>query len=228
MKEKLNNLIREAIESLGLGSVDFVVEHPTDLKMGDYSTNVGIKTGKSKEIFEALRQAQGNFNFIYKIEIAGPGFINFYLTKEFFKKSLVEIIEKGGEFGKNENLKGEKVMVEHTDPNPFKEFHIGHLMPNVIGSTIARIFEWNGAEVKQANYQGDVGMHVAKAIWGMRKGEKDPYVAGAKAYEENPESKIEIEELNKKIYEKSDSEINELYEKGRKESLEYFEQIYKK
>src|SRR3989338_7008043 len=223
MKEKLNNLIREAIESLGLGSVDFVVEHPTDLKMGDYSTNVGIKTGKSKEIFEALRQAQGNFNFIYKIEIAGPGFINFYLTKEFFKKSLVEIIEKGGEFGKNENLKGEKVMVEHTDPNPFKEFHIGHLMPNIIGSTIAKIFEWNGAEVKQVNYQGDVGMHIAKTLWA-----EGNYAKGSRAFEEDPEAKKEIEEINRKIYDKSDPELTERYEKGKRESLDKFEEIYKR
>jgi|SRR3989344_1325286 len=228
MKEKLNNLIREAIESLGLGSVDFVVEHPTDLKMGDYSTNVGIKTGKSKEIFEALRQAQGNFNFINKIEIAGPGFINFYLSKEFFKKSLGEIIEKESEFGKNENLKGQKVMVEHTDPNPFKEFHVGHLMPNVIGSTVARIFEWNGAEVKQACYQGDVGVHIAKAVWGILKGAEDPYVAGNRAFEEDEEVKKEIEEINRKIYNKSDEKINKIYEKGRNASLEYFEAIYRK
>ncbi len=228
MKEKLHNCIKEALKSLGIESGDFSVEHPTDLKMGDYSTNVGIKTGKAKEIFEALRQAQGNFNFIEKIEIAGPGFINFYLSKEFFKKSLGEIIEKGNEFGRNENLKGQKVMVEHTDPNPFKEFHIGHLMPNVIGSTMARVFEWNGAEVKQACYQGDVGIHVAKAIWGILKGAKDPYVAGNKAFEEDEEAKKEIEELNKKIYERSDENVNKTYDKGKKASLDYFETVYER
>lgn len=201
------------------------------MKMGDYSTNVGIKTGKAKELlsFLASKEIEG----VEKVEIAGPGFINFFLSKEFFKESLEEIVEKGDNFGRGDHAKGFKVMVEHTDPNPFKEFHIGHLMPNIIGSAIARIFEWNGAEVKQANYQGDKGLHVAKAVWAVLKvrqgfGGGAAYIYGNKEYEENEESKKEIIEINKKIYDGSDEKINKVYEEGRKESLEYFEGIYKK
>jgi arginyl-tRNA synthetase len=222
MKKEIENLIKEALRSLGI-EAEFTVEHPTDLKMGDYSTNVGIKTGKAKEIFAHLETKFPSE--VERVELAGPGFINFYLSKEFFAASLNEIIEKGENFGGNGDLKGEKIMVEHTDPNPFKEFHIGHLMPNVIGSTIARICEWNGAEVKQANYQGDVGLHVAKAVWGVMHGEENPYAAGHKAYEDH---KSEIDEINKKIYDKSDPEINKLYEEGKKASLEYFERIYER
>src|SRR3989344_6954609 len=144
MKEKLTNLIKEALKSLDLRVDDFVVEHPVDLKMGDYSTNVGIKTDKAKEIFTHLEVEPPSG--VERVELAGPGFINFYLTKEFFKKSLVEIIEKGDKFGKNESLMGVQVMVERTQPNPFKEFHIGHLMNNAIGESVARIIEANGAE----------------------------------------------------------------------------------
>lgn len=225
IKKEIYKLIQDSLASLGLPGTDFVVEHPSDLKMGDYSTNVGIKTGKAKELVEIISKnlPEG----VERAEVAGPGFINFYLSKEFFQKSLSEIIEAGENFGKNEHLKGEKVMVEHTDPNPFKEFHIGHLMPNVIGSTIARIFEWNGAEVKQANYQGDVGLHVAKAIWGKMQDENlswaEAYVSGSKNFEEN---KDEITALNKKIYDESDEEINALYQEGRRESLDYFDKIY--
>jgi arginyl-tRNA synthetase len=220
VKERLRNVIKEALKSLNLGDVDFVVEHPTDLKMGDYATNVAIKYGHTKEIKEYLDKNKPKE--VDHIELAGPGFINFYLSKEFFKESLEEIIEKGENFGKNTQMQGLRIMVEHTDPNPFKAFHIGHLMPNVIGSTLARIFEWNGAEVKQANYQGDVGMHVAKALW------KDDYVLGSRVYEEDPQAKAEIEELNKKIYDQSNPVLNERYEKGKKESLEKFEEIYKR
>jgi arginyl-tRNA synthetase len=120
-------------------------------------------------------------------------------------------------------------MVEYTDPNPFKEFHIGHLMTNVIGEAIARLFEATGAKVSRANYQGDVGPHVAKAIWGKQQKPDltwgDAYAYGAEQYEAH---KAEIDALNKKIYEKSDAEINKLYDAGRKESLEHFEGIYKK
>jgi arginyl-tRNA synthetase len=227
MKKEIEKSINEALENLGIESRGFVVEHP-DLKMGDYSTNVAIKHGRKEEIWSYLNKNKPEW--IQKIELAGPGFINFTLSKEFFKKSLGEIIDKEESFGKGEHAKGFKVMVEHTDPNPFKEFHIGHLMPNVIGSAIARIFEWNGAEVKQANYQGDKGLHVAKAVWAMEKGEplKSAYATGNKAFEENSEAKKEIEELNKKIYDESDDRVNDIYQKGREDSLKYFEEIYKR
>ena len=225
MQEKLSRYIQESLEKLGIPETSFVVEYPSDLKMGDYSTNVGIKTGKSSEIYQHL--AVSPPSEVERVELAGPGFINFYLSKEFFQKSLSEIVEKGESFGRGEHAKGFKVMVEHTDPNPFKEFHIGHLMPNVIGSAIAHIFEWNGAEVKQANYQGDKGVHVAKAVWALMNGAplNEAYALGHKAYTEH---KQEIDELNKKIYDQSDEKVNEVYKKGREKSLEYFEDIYKK
>ena len=235
MKENIENLAKEALSSLGVTPGEIVVEHPVDLSHGDYSTSVALsyakEVGKSpkvlaEELVELLNKNKGDE--IESIEIAGPGFINFRLAPQFFYKSVEEIVEKGDLFGKNESLKGEKVMVEHTDPNPFKEFHIGHLMPNVIGYTIARMFEWNGAEVKQANYQGDVGIHVAKAIYGMLKDSEEPYVFGNKAFEEDEEAKTEIKEINKKIYARSDEKINSLYEEGKKKSLEYFDSIYKR
>lgn len=227
MKKEIEKLVEDALKELNIESKGFVVEHP-DLKMGDYSTNVAIKHGRKEEIWSYLNQNKPEW--IEKIELAGPGFINFTLSKEFFKKSLSEIIDKEEKFGKGEHAKGFKVMVEHTDPNPFKEFHIGHLMPNVIGSTIARIFEWNGAEVKEANYQGDKGLHVAKAVWALMKGIdlKDSYATGHKAYEESEEAKKEIGELNKKIYDESDPEVSAIYQKGREESLKYFEEMYKR
>ncbi len=225
IKDKLEKLIEEALSTLGLEGVKFVVEHPTDLKMGDYSTNVGIKTGKAKEIFNHLgsKEIEG----IEKIELAGPGFINFYLSKEFFKNSLGEIIEKGEGFGRGEHAKGYKVMIEHTQPNPFKDLHIGHMMNNTIGEAVTRIIKWNGAEVKTASYHGDVGLHAAKAVWGMLKGKMSPYAEGHKAYEEDEEAKKEIIEINKKIYDRSDEKINEVYDRGRKESLDQFEEVYK-
>ncbi len=226
MKKVLEQLITEALQSLGIEAKGFVVEHP-DLKMGDYTTNVAIKHQAEKQDIFAYIEAHKPEG-VEKVEMVGPGFINFSLAPEFFRNSLGEVMEKGENFGKGEHAKGYKVMVEHTDPNPFKEFHIGHLMPNVIGSTIARICEWNGAEVKQANYQGDKGLHVAKAVWAIRKGEgqKTAYAAGNKAYEESAEAKAEIEALNKQIYAGTDEKVSEIYEAGKKASLAYFEAIY--
>lgn len=103
---------------------------------------------------------------VEKIEVAGPGFINFYLKPEFFAEEVKKV---GEDFGKNKNLKWKKIMVEYTDPNPFKPFHIGHLMGNAIGESIARLIEAEGSKVVRACWQGDVGLHVAKAIWGAQQ-----------------------------------------------------------
>ena len=107
MKEKIENLVKDALKSLNLKTEGFSVEHPTDLKMGDYSTNVAIKYGHKDEIVRYI--VQNKLPEIEKVELAGPGFINFYLSKEFFINSLKEIIEKREVFGKNENLKGKKL-----------------------------------------------------------------------------------------------------------------------
>jgi arginyl-tRNA synthetase len=141
--------------------------------------------------------------------------------------------------------------VEYTDPNPFKEFHIGHLMTNIIGETLACLEEAGGAPVTRACYQGDVGLHVAKAIWGAKKMLQDnpnsrkeffgnlfgfgknpkiwgqAYAFGATKYEEDEMAKKEIISLNKVIYERTDREINKIYDIGRKVSLQEFERLYK-
>lgn len=167
-------------------------------------------------------------------EVAAPGFVNFSLTPDSVAKSIQEA-QSRDMWGSNETLSGKKVMVEYTDPNPFKEFHIGHLMSNAIGEALSRLFQFAGAEVKRANYQGDVGPHVAKAIWGIQKLSLDPssasalgkaYAAGAKAYEEDAKVKEEIDEINKKVYERSDAGVDDIYSKGREASLKHFEQLY--
>ncbi len=260
MQEKIKNLIIDALKKLDIDAgVDsrpdespfgrVVVEHPADMSMGDYSTNVAMALAKSlkmnpKELAEKIvgeiKKVEEGIE-IQNIESAGTGFINFYLTKKFFSNSLNEIIidEK---FGKNNSKEGQVIMVEYTDPNPFKPFHIGHLMSNSIGESLSRLVEYSGAETVRANYQGDVGLHVAKAIYGiLQKGtpeenktinEKAEYIGqcysfASNLYEENEDTKKEINKINKQIYEKSDEKINELYLWGRIITLEAFENIYK-
>lgn len=217
------------------------LEHPKILAHGDYSFFVK----DSKIDLKKLPLEKIKHEYIEKITVAGK-FINFYLSRKFFTDSVAEILKAPANFGSNKNLAGEKIMVEYTDPNPFKEFHIGHLMSNAVGESLSQIIEWSGANVKRACYQGDVGLHVAKAIWAMKKfngdempTEKDSmsrkieflgksYVYGSRSYEEDANFKKEIDALNKVIYEKTDPEINKLYDWGRKISLEHLNQIYNK
>lgn len=250
MDQKIRHIITEALVHLTIEDVDFVVEHPEDLKNGDYSTNVALASAKKlganpRELAEQIKaELEKNLpQKIEKIEVAGAGFINFYLSQKFFAESVEEIVNKADDVGKNNSLEGKKIMVEYTDPNPFKPFHIGHLMTNAIGESIARILEASGADVSRANYQGDVGLHIAKAFYGMQKKGMpqdvnapvavlakyigDSYVAGNTAYEEDSEAKKEIDILNKKIYSREDEEVNEVYDWGFKVTTEAFEDLYK-
>ena len=239
MKEIIEKLIKEELTSLGAKNPEVVLNHPSELSHGDYASSVALSYTKElnispRELAEKIAGAirKENLKEIEKIEVAGPGFINFRLSKEFFAQSLKEILKQGEKFGRNEVLKKQKTIIEYTDPNPLKTFHIGHLMSNTIGEATSRIIEYSSAEVKRANYQGDVGIHVAKAIWGKIKNPGNSwgqaYAFGAKAYEENESAKKEITELNKKIYQRTDREINHLYDEGKKESLQEFEKIYQR
>lgn len=251
MEAKIKKLIKDALDNLDIQVSDIVVEHPANLKMGDYSTNVALAIAKNinttpKELAEKIVTEISRLTLdknIEKIKIAGPGFINFFLSREFFSRSIEEILNQGNGVGKNGIFEGKKIMVEYTDPNPFKPFHIGHLMTNAIGESIARVLEHSGAVVSRANYQGDVGLHVAKAIYGLSKDEKlqdtssplalqsgnigKAYAKGAEDYESDVRAKKEIDEINKKIYDRSDEGVNKIYDWGFKVTMEAFEDIYK-
>jgi len=262
IKEEIIALIKKVIIEIGVSEKElpaFNLEHPDEMSHGDFATNVALVLSKqlkkapvqiAKEIVEKINLNKPEQ--IEKIEMAGPGFINFYLAPEYFAGGVEEILDKSEKYGKNNILNKQKTVVEYTDPNPFKDFHIGHLMNNSIGEAISRIVENNGAEVTRACYQGDVGLHVAKTIWGVQKmladkpeSKKDffgnifglgknpkvwgqAYALGSTKYEEDAAIKKEIIDLNKKIYEKSDGAINKIYNVGRRVSLQEFEIIYKK
>ena len=251
MQQKIKNLIKDALKNLEIEVSDIALEHPADLSRGDYSTNVAMAVAKGvkanpkalaeKIVDEILRLNLDND--IEKVEVAGAGFINFRLSRKFFSRSVEKILNDGENVGKNENLSGKKIMIEYTQPNPFKPIHIGHLMNNAIGESISRLLEFSSAEVYRANYQGDVGLHVAKAIYGLLKNENlqdksgshnlqstnigKAYVFGAGAYENNENAKKEIDEINMKVYDKTDKKINDIYDWGFDVTMEAFEDLYK-
>lgn len=250
--ETIKKSIQQALTAEGVGGGEIVLEHPEDPKNGDYSSNVALRYAKElkmnpKVLAEKITAKinQSKPDEVIKVEVAGPGFINFYLSADYFAKEIFAIAKNGEDFGKTETLKGKKVVIEYTDPNPFKQFHIGHLMSNTIGEALSRIIEVSGAEVKRACYQGDVGRHVALTMYGIRLMDKAfpedsasldekvaylgrAYALGATAVKDNAELEKNIQVINKKIYDKSDGEVNDFYNKGREWSLEHFEELYAK
>jgi arginyl-tRNA synthetase len=247
--QEIQGLVADAASGLGMEPASVTLEHPADRLHGDFSTNAALVLAKQagtnpRELAERLvASLSGASPRIASIEIAGPGFINFRLADGFFADELREIINSDETYGKGTSLSGSTILVEFTDPNTFKEFHIGHLMSNVIGESLAGLHQAAGANVLRLCYQSDVGLNIAKAIWGMMQNVamlpldsaplserisfvSNAYVFGSRQYEDDPQAKIEIDAYNKQIYDLSDARLNGLYEKGRAWSIEHFEEIY--
>jgi arginyl-tRNA synthetase len=239
--EQLVDRLNDAFKKIGVAVTgEISVSHTVELAHGDYATGAPLAHAKQaglapRALAEKLVVALGEVEGISKIDIAGPGFINFHLAPEYIS-GVIEHARTFDMWGSNTTQTGKVVMLEYTDPNPFKEFHIGHLVPNTLGEATSRLFEFAGATVKRANYQGDVGIHVAKSLFiQLEKGITDPtiedlataYPEGSKRYDEDSKAKKQIDELNKKIYDKSDEQVNALYNKGRTLSLAHFEELYK-
>tara|TARA_Y100000310_G_C20698649_1_gene827639 strand:- start:2237 stop:3883 length:1647 start_codon:yes stop_codon:yes gene_type:complete len=186
---------------------------------------------------------------IKSVNAIGP-YLNFKINyKNFSKNVLQEIFKKQTKYGKSDFGKAEKIILEFAHPNTHKSFHIGHLRNIITGESLARILENTGYKIIRANYQGDVGLHIAKCLYGMEnlklksKSEKQQlktknlnekieflskaYVNGSRAYEVNKKAKTEIQELNEKIY-SQDKSVKKLYQQTRQWSLEYFNKIYKR
>jgi arginyl-tRNA synthetase len=173
--KKITNLLTESLNSQEIDSanIDIVVEAPNDMSKGDYATNVAMRLSSQLKqnpmnIAQSIVENLPKDIDIEEVEVAPPGFINFTLSNRYYLAEIAKIIGNG-EYFKLDQRQNEKVVIEYTDANPFKEFHIGHLYSNAVGESFSRLQEALGADVTRACYQGDVGLHVAKSIWGLEK-----------------------------------------------------------
>lgn len=254
MEQKLQDAVREALIKMGASDVLFAIEWPADLAHGDFATNAALAAAKTlgrspldiaEELVLKLKESLGDE--IEKIEAAGPGFVNITLTHAAIAKTLT-YAARDDSWGTGNANTGRSVMIEYSNPNPFKEIHIGHLMSNVVGEALSHVLEASGARVIRDTFGGDVGPHVAKTLWAIKKkGMTDlasaseiggAYTHGSNAYEENPEAKAEIDLLNTQIYDivakqdtpetltEEERSILALWRKGREVSMEEFARIF--
>lgn len=241
--DRLREVLVQALRASGVAASQEHVqlEHPADLAHGDYATNVALVFAKTAGI-SPRELAEGVARYVTEhkpqelesVHVAGPGFINFRLSADYLCGEVAAILTSAASWGRNQAQAGVRLIVEYSQPNPFKPFHIGHLMSTTLGESLSRLIEWSGAEIFRANYQGDVGPHVAKCLWGLQRFGGDPhdvealgeaYVRGNEAYETDPQAKEEIDALNKRLYE-GDPALQEPYAAGRSASLARFEEIY--
>jgi len=255
VKEALITRLKDVCVKLGIDPASIALEYPEDAGNGDFSTNLAMANAKAmkaspKQLADKITAefSKPSPDFIQLIEVAGPGFINFKLKDKSVAEAALSVGDSAATKPDESSKPVKQVMVEYTDPNPFKVFHIGHLMSNAIGESLSRLIEHAGTRVIRACYQGDVGLHVAKTIWAIQREaasknidvddipgsvtEKvkwlgEMYVAGSK-FDDDVAAQKEIKEINQKIFGKTDPEINKVYDLGRAWSLEYFGSIYKR
>lgn len=248
MRQELERVVADVCKELFDTDVSIELTRP-DEQFGDYATNVALHLAKQLgknpvEVAQAIK-ASLKHEAVAEVTIAGPGFINLKLTDD----ALVALTEQKPA----QALAGKTVVVEYSDPNPFKVLHAGHLYTSVVGDSIATLLETAGAEVHRVNFGGDVGLHVGKTMHVIlqRLGGEQPeklkeiaetersewlasaYVEGTQLYDEDEQAKASIVALNKRVYQlhssgDHDSPFAQIYWTTRQWSYDYFNAFYER
>ena len=192
---------------------------------------------RAQKIAEQAKAAIGSVNGIGRIE-AVRGYLNLYFsTSEYARRVVDEVLAAGPDFGRGANKK-QRIMVEFSQPNTHKAFHVGHLRSAILGDSLARIIDFAGYDLVRANYPGDMGLHVIRWLWAYSKyhnGEEPEtdithwmgtvYTDATKRLEENPELEAEVRTLYAR-WDKRDPEVVALWQRTRQWSLDGFNQMY--
>lgn len=164
-EELLKNVVVSAAKALGqdLGLGDIVIEHSRDTAHGDYSTNVAMRSCrlfgmKPRDLAEKLISEMKS-DAIEKIEIAGPGFINFFLKKDALQSVIEKVLEQGDSYGRLPK-NGKKIDIEYVSANPTGDLHLGHTRCAAVGDSIASLLDWAGYDVTREYYVNDCGNQV--------------------------------------------------------------------
>lgn len=251
IQQKLLVTIKKIVTDLGFPDVPVVLDIISQPKFGDYTSNIAMKLAKplgqkpdelAAEIVNRLARTE-IVDLVSGMTSVAPGFINIALAPAVFQENLKQILEQKESFGKNNIFADKKILVEHSSPNLFKPFHIGHVMNNTVGESLVRLMRAAGATVVPLSYPSDVSLGIGKAVWALlQNGHEaladesvpakdklrlmgEAYVAGTKAYEENEEAKEEIRAITRGIYSGEQNRAWEVYQQGRDFSLEYFKEI---
>ena len=171
LKEKITNAIISAIKAGELPQADiprFIIEMPSNKANGDYSSNAAMAGAKSfKKAPRMIAQSIADHidlsgTLFERLEIAGPGFLNFFLSQEYYSEILKDVFACGKDYGKSDYGKGKKVLVEFVSANPTGPMHIGNARGGAIGDCLASVLDWAGDNVSREFYVNDAGNQIEK------------------------------------------------------------------
>lgn len=246
-KDEIRDLIGAAVKKTypEVSEIAPHVEYPAQEDRGDYATNIAMQLTKEigsppRKIAEKILENMGKTELVEKADVAGPGFINFFISRKALEEETKRINEKGGDYGKLQREEKRPVILEYSAPNIAKPLGVHHLLSTIIGQSLYNIFKEAGYETLSINHIGDWGTQFGKLIYAYEKWgdeetiKKSPISEFLKLYvkfheeaEQNPELEDEARkefrkfeegnernrELWKWFVEESMKEINKTYER---------------
>lgn len=253
IRKKITKLIEKAIKKIQkerdfpkFKMIEVKLEHPKEKAHGDYATNIAMLIAKilKKEPMEIASKINFRLSafrprLFKKIEVAKPGFINFFLSEEFFVAQIKQILKEKDKYGSGEIGNGRTMVIDYSSPNIAKSFGIGHLRSTIIGQAIYNIYKFLGWKCIGDNHLGDWGTQFGKLIVAIKKwGDEEDlknlsiddleklYVKFHNESEANPQLEEEARAWFKKL-EKGDKEAKNIWQFCVNISLKEFERIYK-
>lgn len=241
---KIKEIIAKSVRGLGVDS-EVVVERPGDESRGDFACNVAMvearKSGENprelaEEYVEKLKKDKSLELVVGKIEVAGPGFINFWIRDAYLSLSMV--VESSDYDEWKSSLKGEKVLVEYSSPNIAKRFSVGHLRSTIIGQAIFNLYKACGASVTNDNHLGDWGTQFGMIIAAVEEEGlevsnmsindlEELYVRFNKRIVDHPELKDRAREAFARL-EAGDQNARKIWQESIEVSMKEFGMIYEK
>jgi arginyl-tRNA synthetase len=241
IKKQIVNLL--AKQKIKITAGDLTI--PPSPEMGDLALPcfelAKIQKKNPAELAEELAAQIEPSGLIINLKNIGP-YLNFFLDYSQVAEKLFKEIQKQAEkYGQNKQAKGQKVMIEYSQPNTHKEFHVGHLRNVCIGNALVNVYKNCGCKVAAANYIGDSGAHIAKTLWYLQnfvnrtdlakadnKGEflGRAYTQAVAAIGDNQDRKYQVAEILQKL-ENNDPEITKLWQQTKKWSMDHFQEIYR-
>ena len=213
MKQLLKTKISEALDKLNITESNIVINKTKSKENGDYSTNIAMQLAGNlkKNPRDLAENIKNNIDMtnIKKIEIAGPGFINFYLEKDYLFKNLEEVIKLESDYGKNNAGEGRKVNIEFVSANPTGTLHMGNARGGAYGDSLARIMSFSGFDVTKEYYVNDAGNQVDNLALSIEARYKELLGETVEFPEKGYPGK-EIIEIAKKLKEENESTITDI------------------
>ena len=165
--ERISDALREAATGWGVDDIRFRLDKPKEASHGDLASNIALALASRlkrppRDIAGDLADRLAGIAGVERIEVAGPGFLNFFLEAGTVGGVLHPIIAAGSAYGRNEDGAGRRIMVEFVSANPTGPLHLGHGRQAALGDVIARLLEWSGWDVHREFYFNDAGLQITR------------------------------------------------------------------